>query len=405
MKLFRTLYLLIGTVLVFMACSDDVFILERDPVDPCQGDSETIDAQICEGQSYTLPDGEIVTDAGTYVVTVGNGGCDDTFVVNLTIGDSFSIEINAGICEGGEYELPDGQVVTEAGSYVITKEAASGCDSIITTNLTVQDAFRVEESVAICACSEYELPDGVVVTEEGEYMSTLPGNLTCDTIVTTTVAFLEPSMEVVDEEICSGDQFQLPDLTLVTKEGYYVTEIIEGAAGCDSIVNYIYLTVNPSTTINSTVTAPIGQEYVLPDGTAVTTTNTYTSSFTSVDGCDSIYLQEVTFTGEGVYNISFDLEACQDSFDEYPNGTEYPDDPGQYTEVVNLMSASGQDSIITYNLTVHPELESAEQVSIAECEVYTLPDGRRVYEAGAYESILQSMNGCDSVVVTTLTVN
>jgi len=402
MTKFRTLYFLAGAALVLFSCADDIVIMDRNPVDPCQGTSETFNVEICDGDSYTLPNGEVVSEADTYVITTANGDCDDTEIYVLTITDSFSIEVNAGICEGGEYELPDGQIVTESGNYIVTFQTASGCDSIITTNLAVQEATKIDNAVTICACSEYELPDGMVVTEEGEYTSILPGNLTCDTIVTTTLSFLATVMEeVTDVEICDNDQYQLPTLDLVTEQGYYVTEIIPADnGGCDSIVQYVNLRLNPAYEYNPIVIAPIGEPYALQDGTIVTTNETYEVNLTTADGCDLVYNNAVTFTGQGFYESNTRIDICDGDSYILPDGVEVTV-AGVYS--VALQSATGLDSTIITDLVVNPVYNETIDINAAECSSFELPDGRLVYESGMYTSELLTGSGCDSIIITNVT--
>ena len=59
------------------------------------------------------------------------------------------------------------------------------------------------------------------------------------------------------------------------------------------------------------------------------------------------------------------------------------------------------DSIV---VQVYSEDYSYVQASICAGEVYILPDGSEVSEAGVYTSVLQNQQGCDSLVETTLSV-
>jgi hypothetical protein len=58
---------------------------------------ETLTPEICEGDSYTMPDGSTETVAGTYTFSypLGNG-CDSTIIVELTV-----ITVNVGVTQAG----------------------------------------------------------------------------------------------------------------------------------------------------------------------------------------------------------------------------------------------------------------------------------------------------------------
>ena len=51
---------------------------------------------------------------------------------------------------GSSYTLPGGTVVTSPGSYPVSFQTFHGCDSVITTNLSVNPVFTVTNNVSIC---------------------------------------------------------------------------------------------------------------------------------------------------------------------------------------------------------------------------------------------------------------
>ncbi len=75
---------------------------------------------------------------------------------------------------------------------------------------------------------------------------------------------------------------------------------------------------------------------------------------------------------------------------------------GVYTQ--NLQTANGCDSTVTLTLTVNPVYNITIDATINQGDVYQ-ENGFDVSEAGVYTQNLQSVNGCDSVIVLNLTVN
>ena len=91
----------------------------------------TEDVQICAGQTYTLPDGTTVSADGSYPVTlVTAGGCDSTITTNVTVVPAFTTTNDVQICTGQTYTLPDGTVVGP-GLHTVTLSSLAGCDSTI----------------------------------------------------------------------------------------------------------------------------------------------------------------------------------------------------------------------------------------------------------------------------------
>src|SRR5690606_15682764 len=94
-----------------------------------------VSASICATQNYTLPSGVVVSGAGNYADTIRYvSGCDSLITrVALQINPVTRTHIRHTICEGQSYRLPSGINVSEAGLYVDTLRYSSGCDSLITT--------------------------------------------------------------------------------------------------------------------------------------------------------------------------------------------------------------------------------------------------------------------------------
>ncbi|MDR2008900.1 MAG: hypothetical protein LBQ22_00260, partial [Bacteroidales bacterium] len=69
-----------------------------------------------------------------------------------------------------------------------------------------------------------------------------------------------------------------------------------------------------------------------------------------------------------------------------------------------LQNIYGCDSVIVLTLTVNPVYETPESAAICEGDTYDF-FGTELTEANTYRHTLQSVEGCDSVIVFTLTVN
>jgi gliding motility-associated-like protein len=246
-----------------------------------------IDTTICDGNIYTLPDGTTTNAAGSYtIVLAAADGSDSTVITNLTISPVYDILVDVTLCAGETYVLPDGVTVDVAGTYITNLLTALACDSIITTNLEIIPFFTSTTDTSICDGESFVLPDGIIVTDAGEYESVLISAGGCDSIVTTNLAITEVLTASQDISICFGASYILPDGVVVTDEGTY-TSVITAVSGCDSIVITNLLVV---TEINTNIVADIceGDNYMLPDGTLTGISGTYNFIFTSVGGCDSI---------------------------------------------------------------------------------------------------------------------
>ena len=95
--------------------------------------TSTLNINTCN--SYIL-NNEIFNTSGTYIRVIPNStGCDSVITLNLTINRKFTDQIKT-ICEGQTY-YAGGANQTSSGIYKDTLLTSLGCDSVITTTLTV----------------------------------------------------------------------------------------------------------------------------------------------------------------------------------------------------------------------------------------------------------------------------
>ena len=104
--------------------------------------------------SYTW-NGTTYTSSGTYTYNATNAaGCDSTATLNLTINNSTSSTNNQTVCYGGSYTI-NGNTYTASGTYTDVFTGSNGCDSTVTTNLTVlsQLSISIQSTGSTTACS------------------------------------------------------------------------------------------------------------------------------------------------------------------------------------------------------------------------------------------------------------
>ena len=135
-------------------------------------------------------DTAVVNTAGTYTVTVSDPitGCSNTATVTVSINSSnTSSSQTVTICYGKNYTLPGGTTVTLAGVYMNTIPNAQGCDSTITTILLVLPNSASLQNKTVCKNEGYTLSNGMTVYTSGVYKDTILSAKGCDSIITTNV--------------------------------------------------------------------------------------------------------------------------------------------------------------------------------------------------------------------------
>jgi len=136
----------------------------------------------------------VVNTAGTFISTILTAaGCQNVITTNVSLYTVPSNEtITAAICQGDSYELPNGNSVSGAGQYPVTLTTADGCTYLVTTILTVNPSPSSTVNINLTAGGPYTLPDGIVVSTSGTYVSVIQTALGCDNTITTNVTVGNP---------------------------------------------------------------------------------------------------------------------------------------------------------------------------------------------------------------------
>lgn len=244
----------------------------------------SISRSVC--YSYTGPSGRRTwTKSGTYKDTISNStGCDSIITVNLTIKGSTTSQINPMICNPFSYTSPSGKYSwRKSGIYYDTISNSAGCDSFITINLTI--LARSQSFINVANCYTYTSPSGKYTwTTSGIYKDTIPNNAGCDSIITITLSVKQDKFSTISPSECYSYTSPSGKYTWTTSGTYIDT--IPSFFGCDSTIT-INLTINNSTF--STINPSECYSYTSPSGKYTwTTSSSYEDTLTNSSGCDSI---------------------------------------------------------------------------------------------------------------------
>jgi hypothetical protein len=182
------------------------------------------------------------------------------------------------ICEGGNYFD-----WTEPGEYnrILKRKLASdsGADSIVTTNLSVNQNYLLTKETTICEGETITLGQQVL-TEPGEYTEIFNAINGCDSTVVISLTVIPKHRTKIVVNICEGEIFTFGTQTLTTTGEYF--ETYKSSKGCDSIAT-LHLNVNPTYNVTEdTIISNIDNYH------GWTENGTYQRYLKSITGCDSI---------------------------------------------------------------------------------------------------------------------
>ncbi|MEO9531157.1 MAG: gliding motility-associated C-terminal domain-containing protein [Crocinitomicaceae bacterium] len=378
---------------------------------------QTENSSVCTGGSYTYPDGTTSTNITVNESHVSNltsvHGCDSVITTNITVTNAFTSTENVNLCAGSNYTYPDGTTVTNLQAdetHVSSFISTIGCDSLVTTNLTINPVYNITEDLQICENETVTYPDGTleVIVASTSHQSNLSTQAGCDSIVITNIDMLPLQNSTENTLACENTTHTFPDgFTEVITANTSHQSILSSADGCDSVVTTNVI-MNPNYNETIDLQICIGSNHTYPDGTVsmnIQANETQVSTLTTSAGCDSIITTNITVLTSFTTNENFNL--CEGTDYTYPDGTISTNIITNESHVSNLVSSMGCDSIVTTNLNINPSYNLTENTAICENETYTFPDGssETITVSTVHISHLSSIFGCDSIITTNVHMN
>lgn len=319
-------------------------------------------------------------------------------IFSADITDADEIEWKFGDGETS-FEFTPEHTYVQSGSYEVTAivthidSAKSAYDTIV-GGITIYPVYNVTDDKEICASEVPFIFGTQSLTSSGEYTEIFQTAAGCDSTVVLTLT-VNPEYETpLEESICQGESYLFGTERLTTGGTYKDTR--QTINGCDSVI-VLDLTVNPTFEIPRTASICEGNTYEF-GGEQLTEANTYYDSLQTINGCDSVLV--LTLTVYPTYETPIEASICDG--DNYNFGGELRTVAGTYKDT--LQSASTCDSVVVLTLNINPVYETPIDSAICDGESVNFA-GEILSATGIYKDTVASINGCDSVIVLTLTVN
>ncbi len=308
---------------------------------PCTPTSGSESVTACDSYTWTA-NSMTYTTSGAYTATLTNAsGCDSVATLNLTINNSTSGSESVTACNSYTWTA-NSMTYTTSGTYTANLTTASGCDSVATLNLTINNSTSGSESVTTCNSYTWTA-NSMTYTTSGTYTANLTTASGCDSLATLNLTINNSTSGSESVTACNSYTWTANSMTYTTSGTY--TANLTTASGCDSVAT-LNLTINNSTSGSESVTA-CGSYTWTANSMTYTTSGTYTATLTSTSGCDSVATLNLTINNSTSGSES--VTACN-SYTWTANSMTYTTS-GTYT--ANLTTASGCDSVATLNLTIN----------------------------------------------------
>ncbi|MEI6948380.1 LamG-like jellyroll fold domain-containing protein [Paraflavisolibacter sp. H34] len=197
-------------------------------------------------QDGSAADNFTVAQPGLYWLQVGLFNCSYRDSVVVGSARRFST-YTATICQGESF-----MGYTAGGTYTDAIPLPNGCDSLRTLHLAVRPKIVAAARIFMCPDQRYTLPWGPVVADPGLYRDTVRYASGCDSLVQEVdLRLIVLSVQERAAAICAGGWYTLPSGAAVNAPGLH-RDTVRSAAGCDSLVTLLRLTVHapPAVTLS-----------------------------------------------------------------------------------------------------------------------------------------------------------
>ena len=352
--------------------------------------SFTQNINLCNGGSVTVGNNTYNSN-GNFIDTLNtNNGCDSIVYTNITSGNNTTVTNTINICNGSQY-IVGGNIYTQSGNYIDTL-LNNGCDSIVYTNLTVQNSIYINQIFNICQGDSIQIGSSYYLNS-GLYYDTLISQVGCDSILISEIIIDNNIISSNNQSICNGDNYIINNNIYNTAGSFYDT--LQSFSLCDSIVNTI-LTIYPSEYRTQNLDICNGDSIIIGTN-AYMQTGTYNDTLQNQYGCDSIINTLLIVNQEYIINNNDTI--CNGS--QIIVGNNIYSQTGIYTD--NFNTTKGCDSVINTFLFVKPSSSHNNTAIICQGEYITI--GTNIYSsAGNYIDTLMNINNCDSIIHTNISM-
>ena len=396
--------------------------------------AHTFNTSVYDSLSFTICNGlSVIVGSNTYDSTgvytdilIAANGCDSVVITDLTVLTSAaSVIVNDITICNGDSILVDSNYYYISGTYIDTLQNTVGCDSIITTNLTVQTP--VNQSVTICLGDSVVVGTSVYHTS-GNYSDTLVSSIGCDSIIYTEVIVYSqfnsifggvPNNLVATGGMFTGNRSLILSCQLPSK---IISTVVYSAD--TNLITFELRNANGIVIKDTTHQLLPGEQRVILNF-ELSAGNNYQIGVQSAgsglyrNNSGATYPYQLgalaTITGttsnsQSYYYFYYNIEIQQSSQptnysicdgESITVGGSVYNTTGLYTD--SLTSSLGCDSIVLTNLIVNPNIAFTNNQTICIGETYTI-NGNTYDTTGTYVDSLQTIEGCDSIITTNLTI-
>ncbi len=352
----------------------------------------SLTATACDSYTWSC-NGNTYTASGTYTCTsLNSSGCTNTATLNLTIKHSSTSSNTIVACNSYTWSC-NGNTYTTSGTYTCTSINVAGCINTATLNLTINNSSTSSSSATACDTYTWSC-NGTAYTTSGTYTCTSLNGVGCVNTATLNLTINNSTTSSSSATACDSYTWSCNGTSYTTSGTYTCTSL--NGVGCVNTAT-LNLTINNSSISSSSATACNTYTWSC-NGTAYTTSGTYTCTSLNGVGCVNTATLNLTINNSSTSSLS--ATAC-DTYTWSCNGTAYTTS-GTYT--CTSLNGVGCVNTATLNLTINNSTTTSS--SATACDSYTWAANGQTYTmGGSYTNITLNSSNCVNTETLTLTIN
>jgi len=345
---------------------------------------------LCEGDSIQVGD-KFYKAPGIYTdILISKSGCDSMVVSEISVFQKYRRTQIYDICPGQSIQVGN-STYSLSGIYTNIFSSINGCDSVIVTTINVLPTIINNVEATLCQGETITIGN-VIYGSPGTYIQSSTGGNGCEDLLIVKINVLQVNFDQFTN-LCDGDSLIVGN-SVYKISGIYI-DTLEAFSGCDSII---------TSTIRVLTHSGFVGDFILCNGDSIVvgnkiykSTGIYIDTLINAVGCDSI-----VFTYIRVYNLPTtlyqDLRICEG--DSVLVGNTIYKTSGVFNDT--LQTINGCDSIIVTMLHVANKFYFT-QAEICRGDSVAIGDSI-INDTGLYNIMLKNSYGCDSIIVFNLKV-
>jgi gliding motility-associated-like protein len=353
--------------------------------------THTINRNLCSGDTLRVGS-SMYTGFGTFYDTIRiAGGCDSIITTNITILRTTSATFNDTICAGDTAYIGR-STFSNPGTFVDHYFNAAGCDSAVTINIFIRPADSTYQSFNICPGASVRVATHTY-NSAGLYHDTLSNHFGCDSVIHSLLNITALIRDTQSVQFCPGGSIRVA-AHVYTATGNYL-DTIPSFSGCDSII-LTRVVVNSNSRFSQNITRCAGDS-VLVGGSIYTTNGTFYDTLSNSLGCDSIITSTLRFNSPSASSSHF---ICNS--DSFFVGGSWQHSAGIFHDT--LVGFLGCDSVLTTTLFVGRADTISQDKNVCQGQSYFCGGSNQTL-SGTYTDHYTNSSGCDSQFITHLMVH